>query len=113
MRSNRLRGCLVVAALFAGTSSASAQDNTDEKTDEKTDQKGDEKTEEKTEKPPTPDTVTLAQAEASPQTGSPQTGPSPQTPGAREPMTEGQVRKMIEEQVKAARPRGPTLEFSG
>ncbi len=36
MRSNRLRGCLVVAALFTGTSSASAQD-TDEKTDKTAD----------------------------------------------------------------------------
>src|SRR5262245_32847869 len=37
MRSNRLHGCVVVAALFAQTSSVSAQDNTDENTDGNTD----------------------------------------------------------------------------
>src|ERR1044071_1379387 len=37
MRSRRLHGCVVVAALFAQTSSALAQDNTDENTDGKTD----------------------------------------------------------------------------
>lgn len=109
MRSNRLRGCLVVAALFAGTSSASAQDNnTDAKTDENADQKADEKAD----KLPAPDKLSLAQAEPAPPAG-PSMGPSPTTPGAREPMSEDQVKKMIEEQIKAMRPKGPSLEFAG
>ncbi len=104
MRSNRLRSCLVIAALFAGTSSASAQETPNKKTDEKTD--------EKTETPATPDRVAQA-TEPSPTSGSPQSGPSPATPGAREPMSEDQVRKMIEEQVAKMRPKGPSLEFAG
>jgi len=102
MRSNRLRGCLIVAALFTGTASASAQD-TDEKPDDKT----------------APDKVAQAepQAEPSPQTPpSTQSGESPTTPGAREappPMTDEQMRKMISEEVAKSRPKGPALEFSG
>lgn len=113
MRSNRLRGCLVVAALFAGTSSASAQDkNTDEKTDDNTEQKADQTPDQKTDKLPAPDAVAMAQAEPSPQSASPQSGPSPQTPGARE-LSEEQVKKMIDEKVAAMRPKGPSLEFAG
>src|SRR5882672_6279323 len=99
MRSNRLRGCLVVAALFAGTSSASAQDNN-------TDEKADQSTDANTEKLPAPKTV--AQAEPTPQAG-----PSPTTPGAREPMSEDQVKKMIEAEVAKMRPKGPSIEFAG
>src|SRR5882672_4086884 len=111
MRSNRLRGCLVVAALFTGTSSASAQDNkTDEKTDQSTDQKTDQNTDQNTdantEKLPAPKTV----AQADP---TPQAGPSPTTPGAREPMSEDQVKKMIEAEVAKMRPKGPSIEFAG
>lgn len=111
MRSNKLRGCLVVAALFAGTSSASAQDNntdqkTDQNTDEKTDQNTDQNADQKTEKLPAPRTV--AQAEPAPQAG-----PSPTTPGVREPMTDDQIKKMIDEKVAAMRPKGPSLEFAG
>src|ERR1044071_5394807 len=109
MRSNRLRGCLVVAALFAGTSSASAQDNnTDAKTDENAEQKADEKAD----KLPAPDKLSLAQAEPAPSAGAAM-GPSPTAPGAREPMSEDQVKKMIEEQIKAMRPKGPSIEFAG
>jgi maltoporin len=82
----------VVAALFAGTSSASAQDNN---TDEKTDENADHKAEQKADQAP------------------PSAGPSPTTPGVREPMSEDQVKKMIEEQIKAMRPKGPALEFAG
>jgi maltoporin len=105
MRSNRLRGCLVVAALFAGTSSASAQDNIDEKTDDKTEQKADEKTE----KLPAPATAVVAQAEPS---GPPQSGPSPTTPAPAPMMTEDQVKKMIDEQIKASK-KGVQLDFGG
>lgn len=103
MRSNRLRGCLVVAALFAGTSSASAQDESDQKTDEKAEQKADAPTE----KLPAP--VTVAQAE--PPSGPPQSGPSPTAPTPI-PMTEDQVKKMVDEQIKASR-KGVLLEFGG
>ena len=117
MRSNRLRGCLVVAALFAGTSSASARDNnTDENTDAKTDENADQKADEKADKLPAPDKLSLAQAEPAPAPGpstGPSMGPSPTTPGVREPMSEDQVKKMIEEQIKAMRPKGPSLEFAG
>ena len=107
MRSSRLRGCLVVAALFAGTSSASAQDDTDKTTDEKTLAK--------------PARVAQAQpdppqTEPSPQAGpSPEADPSPQAPGAREPaMPEEKLRKMIDEQVaKGLKPKWPYIEFSG
>jgi maltoporin len=103
MRSNRLRGCLVIAALFAG-SSASAQDNPDQKTDEKTDEKASETT---TEKAAAPERV--AQAEPS---GQPQAGPSPVVP-APQPMTEEQLRKMIDEQVVKARGGSVRLDFNG
>jgi maltoporin len=111
MRSNRLRGCLVVAALFTGTSSASAQD-TDDKTDDKADKADDKAAPTKVaQAEPTPP------AEPSPQGGPSPGGPSPQTPGAREPppaVSDEQVRKMVEEQVaKGLKPKGPTLEFSG
>jgi maltoporin len=103
----------VVAALFAG-SSASAQDNpdqkTDDKADQKTDQSTDQSTDEKTERVATPDRV--AQAEPSPGTTSPTTGPSPQTPGARE-LTEDQVKKMISDEMAKMRPKGPSIEFGG
>jgi maltoporin len=96
MRSNRLRGCLVVAALLTGTS-ASAQ-NTDDKTNDKA----------------APDQV--AQAEPPPPTPPPtaenqEAGPT--TPGARETFSEEQMRKMVEEQVAKMRPKGPSIEFSG
>lgn len=95
MSSHRLRGCLVVAALVAGTSSASAQ-NTDEKTDNNS----------------APETVAQAEPQPPPPPDVPnQAGPS--TPGAREPMSEEQMRKMIEEQVAKSRPKGPAIEFSG
>src|SRR6185436_3586888 len=85
MRSNRLRGCLVVAALFTGTSSASAQ-NADPKTDDNT----------------APEKI--AQAEPAPAPTPPPsaetpTSSGPTTPGARETPTEEQLRKMVEEQV--------------
>jgi len=109
MRSNKLQGCLVVAALFAGTSSASAQDNrTDEKTDENTEQKADEKTE----KLPAPETVVVAQAEPSSTSGVPQSGPSPTTPAPPPMMTEDQIKKMIDEQIKASK-KGVQLDFGG
>src|ERR1041384_4608359 len=107
MRSNRLRGCLVVAALFAGTSSASAQDNnTDEKTDEKPDQQTEQKAGDKTERLPAPQTV--AQAEPPPPAG-----PSPTTPAGHAPMTDDQVKKMIDDKIAAMRPKGPQIEFGG
>jgi len=111
MRSDRLRGCLVITALFAGTSSASAQVKSDEKTDKKTDDKA--------------KATVVAQADpqaepAPPAEPSPQTGPSPQTdmspgaPGARTmTVTEDQLRKMIDEQMAKSKPKGPALEFSG
>lgn len=102
MKSNRLRGWLVVAALFTVTSSASAQ-NTDDKTDDKTDVKA------------APETVAQAQPEPVPPDQHPvPTSEGPNTPGARDlPMTEAEMRKMIEEQVAKMRPKGPSLEFSG
>jgi len=104
MRFNRLRGCLVVAALFTGTSSASAQ-ATDEKTDDKAGDKA------------APEKVAQAEPPAEPGPPAPpstQNEPSPQTPGAREPPSDEQLRKMIDEQVaKGLKPKGPTLEFSG
>src|SRR5688572_27621524 len=87
MRSNRLRGCLVVTALFAGTSSASAQGTE------------------------TPDSSAQPEPPAPDQPSS----TSPTEPGAREPapMSEEQLRKMIEGEVAKAKPRGPSLEFAG
>jgi len=95
----------VVAALFAGTSSASAQDNIDEKSDGNTAQKDDQSADAgaQTEKLPAPKTV--AQSEPS------QAGPSPTTP-APAPMTEDQIKKMIDEQIKASR-KGVQLDFGG
>ena len=110
MRSNRLRGYLVVAALFAGTSSASAQEKSNQKTDEKTDQKADEKTE----KVPTPDRV--AQTEPAPPPGPDQPGSSgPATPGLRPPAptSDDEMRKMVAEEVAKVMPKGPSLEFAG
>jgi len=97
MRSNRLRGCLVVTALFTGTSIASAED-TDKTPDDKT----------------APDKVAQAEPQAEPpQTPtSPQAEPAPQTPGA--PLPDEQLRKMVDEQVaKALKPKGPYLVFAG
>lgn len=103
MRSNRLRGCLVVAALFTG-SSASAQE-TDDKADKKPDDKA------------APATVAQAQPEpppAPPTEGRPDSA-GPSTPGARQApaMTEDDMRKMIEAEVAKTRPKGPAVEFSG
>jgi maltoporin len=96
----------VVAALFAGTSSASAQDNkTDEKTDENTEQKADEKTK----KLQVPETVAMAQE--NPSSANPQSGPSPTAPTPIM-MTEDQVKKMIDEQIKASK-KGVQLDFGG
>jgi maltoporin len=104
MRSKRLRGCLVVAALFTGTSSASAQ-ATDEKTDDKTDNKA------------APEKVAQAQEPApTPPPDPQQPGSSgPATPGPREPAPapDEQLRKMIEEQVAKSKPKGPSVEFAG
>jgi len=103
MRSNGLRGCLVVGALLAVTSSASAQDNSDKKTDDKTEKKTDDKA--------APETV--AQAEPAPPPGAEQPGSAgPSTPGAR-PASDDQLRKMVEEEVAKMRPKGPAVEFSG
>lgn len=112
MRSNRLRGCLVVAALFAGTSSASAQDNnTDEKTDENADQKAEQKADQKADPKtelPTPDKLALAQ-DTPPATGA-TAGPSPTNPS---PMSDEQIKKMIGDEVAKIKPKGPSLEFGG
>src|SRR5262245_40548171 len=104
MRSNRLRSCLVAAALFAGTSSASAQDNTDEKTDEQTEQNA--------EKPAAP--VQVAQAQSDQPAGPSPTEPAAPPPAAG-PLTEDQIRKMVDEQVaKGMKPKqGISLEFTG
>jgi maltoporin len=105
MRSNRLHGCLVVAALVAQTASASAQDQPgDKKTDDKTASATDDKA--------APERV--AQAEPSPPPPSAdQPGSSgPSTPGARM-IPEGELRKMVEEQVAKMMPKGPSLEFAG
>jgi maltoporin len=113
MRSHRLRGCLVIAALFAG-SSASAQDNPDQKTDEKTEEKTAEKTAEKTETPAAPARVAQAEPTAPPSAG-PSAGPSPVNP-APQPMmamTEEQLRKMIDEQVVKMRGGNVRLDFNG
>ena len=114
MRSDRLRGCLVVAALFAGTSSASAQGKNDDKTDKKTDDKA--------------KATVVAQADpqaepappAPPADPSTQTGPTPQSdmspgaPGARTmTVTDEQLHKMVDEMIVKSRPKGPQLEFSG
>ena len=98
MRSNRLRGCLVVAALVTGASSASAQ-NTDDKTNEKS----------------APEQVAQAEPAPPPPPTPENPGSSgPTTPGARElPMTDEQLRKMVEEMVVKMRPKGPQLEFAG
>ena len=109
MRSSRLRGCLVVTALFAGTSSASAQGQPDDTADPRTDAKA------------APARVAQAQpepppAEPSPQTGpTPEADPSPQVPGAREPapLPEEKLRKMVDEQVTKTLTKGPYIEFSG
>jgi len=102
MRSNRLRGCLVVATLFTGASSASAQD-TDDKTDDKAAPRKVAQAEPEPAPPPAPSSENRPDS----------AGPS--TPGAREavPMTEEQMRKMIEAEVAKSRPKGPAVEFSG
>src|SRR5262245_11842163 len=97
MRSNRLRGCLVVAALVTGASSASAQ-NTDDKTNDKS----------------APEQVAQAEPAPPPPTADNPGSSGPTTPGAREaPMSEEQMRKMVEEMVAKMRPKGPQLEFAG
>jgi maltoporin len=111
MRSDRLRGCLIITALFAGTSSASAQVKSDEKTDKKADDKAKPAVVAQAEpqaEPPPP-------AEPSPQTGpTPTSDMSPTAPGARTmTVTEEQLRKMVEEQMAKSRPKGPALEFAG
>jgi len=113
MRSNRLRGCLVVAALFAGTSSASARDNTDEKTDENSDGKTTDNASASTDE----NAATKAAPRQVAQATEPQAGPSPTEPAQpppAPPLTEEQVRKMVDEQVaKGTKYHGPTLEFNG
>lgn len=98
MRSSRLHGCVVVAALFAQTSSALARDNTDENTDGDTDDKA------------APEKV--AQAEPPPPPGPDQPGSSgPSQPGTRSASDD--MRKMIQEEVAKMRPKGPSVEFAG
>jgi maltoporin len=108
MRSNRLRGCLVVAALFAGTSSASARDNTNEKTDETAAETNDDKV--------APDTAAperVAQANDPTQPAS-QEKQAPTAPAPAPVMTD-EMRKMIADEVaKGLKPRqGISLEFNG
>ena len=99
MRFNRVHGCLVVAALLAQTSRASAQDNTDQNTDDKTDDNAAPKT--------------VAQAEPAPPPGPDQAGSAgPSTPGTRMSSDE-QMRKMVEEEVAKIKPKGVALEFAG
>src|ERR1043166_4685119 len=106
MRFNRLHGCLVAAALLAGTSTAFAQD---EKTDEKTGENTDEKTDDKA----APTQVAQNEPAPPPPPSADQpTSSGPTTPGARM-MSEAEVRKMVEEQVAKMRPKGPSVEFSG
>ena len=109
MRSRRLHGCVVVAALFAQTSSALAQDNTDENTDGKTDDNAPAKVAQ-AEPPAAPEKV--AQAEPPPAPPGPdQPGSSgPSQPGAR---PSDDMRKMIEEEVAKRMPKGPAVEFAG
>jgi maltoporin len=101
----------VIAALFVGTSSASAQVKNDEKTDKKADDKAKAAVVAQAE----PQAEPAPPAEPSPQTGpSTATDPSPQAPGARTmTVTEEQLRKMIDEQMVKSRPKGPQLEFAG
>jgi maltoporin len=98
MKSNRLRGCLVAAALLAGTASASAQ-NTDEKTDDKT------------------APVQVAQAEPTPPPPTPPTADQPTTSGPTTPgparMSDEELRKMVQEEVGKMKPKGVSLEFAG
>jgi maltoporin len=102
-----------VAALFAGTAIASAEDKADEKTDNKPVKQTDGK--------PAPDKVAQAQPDPAPEDPSPQAGPttennpSPQAPGAREAgMPDEKMQKMIDEAVaKGLKPKGPYIEFSG
>jgi maltoporin len=109
MRSRRLHGCVVVAALFAQTSSALAQDNTDENTDGNTDDKAAPAKVAQAEPPAAPEKV--SQAEPAPPPGPDQPGSSgPSTPGTRPPED---LRKMVEEEVAKMRPKGPALEFAG
>ena len=107
MRSNRLRGCLVVAALSAGTSSAYARDNTNEKTDEAASDTNDDK-----------DAADKAAPERVAQTDPSQTGTQPTsgptTPAPAPVMTE-EMRKMIADEIaKGLKPKaGISLEFTG
>jgi hypothetical protein len=92
MRSNRLRGYTAVAALIAGTSTASAQG-----------------AQEKTADNPDPDKVAQAQAEPSP-------NPAEQTQGPREPphLPEEMVKKMVDEQIaKGLKPKVGDVQFHG
>jgi maltoporin len=99
MRSNRLHGCLIVAALSTGTSSAYAQ-ATDEKPDNKAAPEKVAQAQPDTPPPPTPENPGSA---------------GPTEPGARSPapMSEEQLRKMIDEMMAKSRPKGPQLEFAG
>jgi maltoporin len=101
---------VVVAALFAQTSSALAQDNTDENTDGKTDDNAPAKVAQAD--PPAAAPVTVAQAEPPP------APPGPEQPGSAGPSQPGtrpsdDLRKMVQEEVAKMRPKGPALEFAG
>src|SRR5205814_5913333 len=97
MKSNRLRGCLVVAALCAGTASASAQ-NTHEKTDDKT---APVQGAQATEPAPAPARPTPPPTPAADMPGS--SGPT--TPGPAR-MTDEELRKMVQEEVGKMKPKG-------
>jgi maltoporin len=105
MRSNRLHGCLLVAALAAQTSSAFADQNSDNTDDKSADKAA----------PGTAAPAQVAQAEpAAPPPPAPSAdqpnSSGPSTPGGR---SDNEMRKMIEEEVAKMRPKGPAVEFSG
>jgi maltoporin len=100
----------VVAALFAQSSGALAQDNTDEKADGNTDDKAAPDKAAPADPPAAPDKV--AQAEPAPPPGPDQPGSAgPSQPGTRPGPDD--MRKMIQEEVAKMRPKGPALEFAG
>jgi maltoporin len=94
MRFNRLRSCIAVATILAGTASAFA-DNTDDDA--------------------APDKVAQAQPDQVPPPASDQPGSSgPTTPAPAPVFTEDQMRKMIDEQIAKAKPKaGIPIEFTG
>src|SRR5215831_12201932 len=111
MRSNRLHRCVVVAALVAQASTASAQDNTDEKTDGNTDDKA--APANVAQADPSAAPARVAQAEPTPPPGPDNPGSSgPSQPGTR-PAASDDMRKMVEEEVAKRMPKGPALEFAG